>query len=169
MNRSHQLALLLTPLMAAVGCQRLVPRIADPDPERIEQLAAEQQQEERLNQPPEPAQQRSAKLPSIKAYPDWSLRETAADALGRIGAPAVPELIESLRNRDPRERQRAARVLARIGPDAVDAVPMLTAALRDPDPFVQKTAARALGQIGPDAAVAVPELVELFNAETSDN
>lgn len=105
---------------------------------------------------------------ALRSVDDWSLSETAEHALGRIGAPAVPYLREKLRyidpdpNRQALVRQRAADVLAQIGPEARDAVPDLTAALRDPSADVRKSAAFALGQIGPDAAGAVAELLDVM-------
>jgi hypothetical protein len=95
-------------------------------------------------------------------FTEWSLHETAADALARIGAPAVPSLMRSLRGGETLNRVRAAEILARIGPDASPAVPLLVESLRDPDPLVRRGAARALGQIGPAAAEAVPALMELM-------
>jgi hypothetical protein len=98
----------------------------------------------------------------IRAYTDWDLSETAADALGRIGAPAVPALIQALREPSAQQRLRAARVLARIGPAALEAVPVLIERLEDADPLVRKAAARALGQIGPEAIEAVPSLMRVL-------
>lgn len=86
-------------------------------------------------------------------------QEVAAMALGRIGKPAVPSLIQALRHRDTEVRRQAALVLARIGPEAADAVPELTEALDDPHETVRKAAGRALGQIGSAAAPAVPALM----------
>lgn len=96
----------------------------------------------------------------IEKYEDWSLSETAARALGRMGNAAVPELSRSLSDPNPVMRRRAADILAQIGPDAKDAVPALTRALDDPDEEVRKSATRALGEIGPAAKEAVPYLIE---------
>jgi hypothetical protein len=104
-------------------------------------------------------------LPPLQAYPNWSMQDTAADSLGRIGAPAVPELIRTLSNPDPQLRRRAASVLGRIGPDAALAVPELIRLLDDPNPDVRHAAARTLGQIGPSAASAVPALVDRLKTE----
>jgi HEAT repeat protein len=98
--------------------------------------------------------------PTIESYEDWTLSETAARALGRMGSAAVPELSRSLSDANPVMRRRAAEILAQIGPEAKDAVPALTRALDDRDPEVRKAAARALGEIGPDAKDAVPHLIE---------
>ena len=104
----------------------------------------------------------SLRRPGWKPFRQWGLRETAIDALARIGKPAVPALVEALHDLNPELRDQAALALARIGPQAVDAVPDLIAALRDDDETVRKDAVRALGQIGPQAAIAVPELIEVL-------
>ena len=96
---------------------------------------------------------------------EWGLKETAADALSRIGAEAVPALIAALRDPDAPVRLQAARALSRIGPEAAPAVPALTAALSDHDVLVRRNAARALGQIGPAAKHAVPELIRALGSE----
>jgi HEAT repeat protein len=86
-------------------------------------------------------------------------QETAADALGHIGAPAVPALMQALQSSDVQVRVKAADVLGRMGADATDAVPELVRLLDDPDERVRKTAARALGRIGPAAQAAIPALL----------
>jgi HEAT repeat protein len=110
--------------------------------------------------PPKAAPASRPSLPSIEPYEHWSMSETAAEALGRIGPAAVPELAQSLSDPNPVIRIRAAEVLARIGPAAKDAVPALTRALDDREAEVRKAAARALGEIGPEAKEAVPHLIE---------
>lgn len=99
---------------------------------------------------------------AVRPFEEWTSREVAAAALGRIGRPAVPRLVEALQSPDATLRQQAADTLARIGPAADEAVPALVQALRDDDPLVRKSAARALGQIGPAAAAAVPSLIEML-------
>ncbi len=98
----------------------------------------------------------------IRANEDWDLSETAMDTLGRIGAPAVPALVVALENEDPTLRVQAAKILARIGPDARQSVAPLILALDDPDESVRKAAARALGQIGPAAQDAVLPLLDII-------
>jgi HEAT repeat protein len=95
----------------------------------------------------------------LKPLEHLTEQETAADALGRIGAPAVPALMEALQSSDVQVRVKAADVLGRMGPDANDAVPALIRLLDDPDERVRKTATRALGRIGPSAKAAVPVLM----------
>jgi hypothetical protein len=99
------------------------------------------------------------------AVQDWTLQETAADSLARIGEPAVPALIVSLSAEDKTVRLNAARALARIGPAAKLAVPGLAKALNDPDPPVRMAAARALGQIGAQASPAIPDLIKALERE----
>jgi|GEM_PF-3052192 len=103
-------------------------------------------------------------VPDVRKFADWTIGETSFDALSRIGAPAVPALVDILHDRDHERRSHAARALARIGPAARDAVPDLIAALDEPDLKVRKNIIRALGQIGPAAADAVPALVDALKA-----
>ena len=95
----------------------------------------------------------------LQPFVQWTESHAAADALGRIGPPAVPQLVAALQSTDPEVRLQAAQVLARMGSDARDAVPYLIHLLDDPDERIRKTAARTLGRIGPEAAPAVPALM----------
>lgn len=101
-----------------------------------------------------------ATSPILKPYEKWTEQEAAADALGRIGSPAIPYLQQALRSGDPAAKKQAAEVLARMGSDAKPAVDDLVALLDDPDPEVRKVAVRTLGRIGPEAAAAVPALMQ---------
>jgi HEAT repeat protein len=100
-----------------------------------------------------------ATSPLITSNEQRSVAETASNALARIGAAAVPQVLPMLQNPDPQLQIRGAEILARIGPDAQLAVPDLTTLLAANDPAVRKAAAHALGQIGPAAAPAVDELI----------
>jgi len=91
----------------------------------------------------------------------------AVSALGGIGAPAVPALVNILQGSDVDMRICAAEALRRMGPEAQDAVPSLEKLLGDKDRDVCWIAARALGGIGPAAKGAVPALLEAF--EHKDN
>ena len=90
----------------------------------------------------------------------WTVKETAADALGRIGEAAVPALIDALHHPDPEVREQAGRALSLIGPKATAAVPELIKLLDDDAEPVRRQAARALGQIGPAAKDAIPALIK---------
>ena len=105
--------------------------------------------------------------PALRVYTDWTLQETALDALGRIGAAAVPDLARALRDPDPEMRRRVAEVLGRIGPDAAVSVPHLVTLLEDSDSQVRRAAARSLGQIGPNAPSAVRALMRLLEDPAS--
>jgi len=96
------------------------------------------------------------------AYRDWTVKETAVDALARIGESAVPVLIEALSDPNPDVRKQAARSLARMGDAGKAAVPVLIERLQDPDEEVRQAAARALGQMGAAAAEAVPALIAII-------
>jgi len=103
---------------------------------------------------------------SLKPLEQWTEQEAAADALGRIGPSAIPQLIELLKSPEPDVRLIAAQVLARMGSDAKEAVPHLIPLLKDRDERIRKSAARTLGRIGPDAAAAVPELMQALLEES---
>jgi hypothetical protein len=96
----------------------------------------------------------------IKPLAAWTEQEAAAEALGRIGAAAVPALVQTLQDPDPAVRLTAVEVLGRMGADARDAVPHLVRLLDDPNLAVRKAAARTLGRIGPAAHEAVPALMK---------
>lgn len=99
-------------------------------------------------------------IPEIQLpFDAWSEQQVAADALSRIGKPAVPQLVQALSHPDPKIRRAATSVLARMGSEAKDAVPALVQLLDDEDASVRRSAAKTLGRIGPDAAEAVPALV----------
>ena len=164
---------LLIGLVAGSGCGTFLtqPTASPPSEEARRAMRAEQAKDQAR------AEQTQRQIDSIRSrrqrplqpdrrvvqpYHVWTTEQTAIDALGRIGQAAVPALSQALR--DPRQsiRLRAASVLARIGPDAVEAVPDLVERLSDVDPAVRKAAARALGQIGPEAKSAVPALMQLL-------
>ena len=72
----------------------------------------------------------------------------AMNALVKIGAPAVPPLIEALNTDDVNVRLMAINTLGLIGPDARDAISAIKKALEDPDVNVHNRAKAALEQIG---------------------
>jgi HEAT repeat protein len=100
------------------------------------------------------------RLRTIRAFREWGVRETAADALARIGDAAVPALVDTLHDPDQEVRAQAAQALARMGAKAAPAVDALVHALDDPNEEVRRGAARALGQIGSEAEEAVPALIK---------
>jgi HEAT repeat protein len=87
-----------------------------------------------------------------------------ASALGKIGEPAVPRLIEALSERNTNTRVEVASTLARIGEPALA---RLGEALRDGDPGTRGGAALALGWIGGYEAKAGVE--RAIRKETDEN
>jgi HEAT repeat protein len=79
----------------------------------------------------------------------------AAYALSRIGAAAVPALIQALGENDVPVKIGAARALGGIGSPAKDAVPALIKNLADGQDVVRDETAQALGLIGPMAGSAL--------------
>jgi len=78
----------------------------------------------------------------------------------RLGEPAVPGLIEMLKDPDPRVRGLAASTFWGMGGKARAAAPALGEALSDPDPSFRTQVAMALENMGPDASEAVPALIK---------
>lgn len=95
-----------------------------------------------------------ALVDALARGPDPGARDAAGAALARIGAPAVPALLEGLSAADGGARQAVAAALGEIA-DRRAVVP-LAARLADPDPNVRAAAAEALGRLGgPDAGAAL--------------
>jgi HEAT repeat protein len=99
---------------------------------------------------------RQAVPPLIQALRDWNVRAAACEALVKIGAPAVPHLIQALGDGDWHVREAACEALGEIGDG--QAVPPLIQALGDGDSDVRAAACRALGAIGDRQAV--PPLIQ---------
>ncbi len=91
-------------------------------------------------------------LHKLQDDPDQFVRNAASWAEARITAStanrqAVVALIAALKDRDPRARQDAARLLGALGPDARDAIAALGDARQDDVEAVRATAAEALAKI----------------------
>ncbi len=80
------------------------------------------------------------------------VQREAADALDKIGAAAVPMLIQVLKSNNDLARQYAAQALGQIRDGT--AVPALILALQDSNSGVRRSAAYALGEIGDVSAVS---------------
>ena len=87
------------------------------------------------------------------------LWEGAAEALGAIGAPALPHLLLLLRAEAPADCRFAAEALGAMGPTAADALPDLIPLLRHADVDVCVSALQAIGAMGSAAAPAASELI----------
>jgi uncharacterized protein (TIGR02996 family) len=89
------------------------------------------------------------------------VKETASEALWKIGAAAVPALVDSLAPEYRLLYIHTLPAIALIGPEAVAAVPTLIALLAEEDVDVRTAAAMTLGHIGPGAITAVPSLEQM--------
>jgi HEAT repeat protein len=83
-------------------------------------------------------------------------------ALKRIGAKAVPQLVEALQDPDPWVRKHILATLADMGEQAVPAVPAMTDCLKHADVETRCDAAECLGWLERHAKSAVPELEKSF-------
>jgi HEAT repeat protein len=159
--------LLAWSVLLLAGCNRQVSDDETPttiptvvSPEQIREVRARQAALQLASAKKTPVRQPLFKLNSLPDFRRWTVRETAVDALARIGEDAVAPLVQTLSDPDPEARASAARALSRMGPTAEPAVPALIVALKDEDRDVRQSAARALGQIGPGAHAAIPALIE---------
>lgn len=82
----------------------------------------------------------------LKAVDPYRRNAFAAEILGRVGPPAIPALIATLKGGQHQIAEIASDVLVRIG---APAVPALTALLDDPDEATRDRAARTFGRIAP--------------------
>jgi HEAT repeat protein len=97
------------------------------------------------------------------------LPSCAAIALANIGPPAVPALVEALKDKRAQARRAAAFGLGMIGAGAKEAVPALGAALDDPDQQVRFCVVCALQGIGPAAKSAAPRLRVTLSQDSDEN
>lgn len=86
----------------------------------------------------------------------------AAEALSRIGAAAVPLLLDVLKTGRSSARSDAAEALGNISPVPVAAIPALVKALQDPDWHVRFGTVNGVKGFGPAAVPAVPALVTIM-------
>jgi HEAT repeat protein len=88
---------------------------------------------------------------AVQALRSENVRRAAAEALVKIGTPAVPALIQALGDSDWDVRRAAAEALGAIGDP--QAIPALIQALGDSSWGVRRAAAWALGKLGDPQAV----------------
>lgn len=94
--------------------------------------------------------------------------QSVAIALGSIGEPAIPKLLDLLQDDDNDIRLLAAGGLSHMGKEASPAVPGLRECLHHKNIEVRAAAVSALNRIGPGAVEAAPDLLLLLrNIETS--
>ncbi len=93
---------------------------------------------------------------------DASVRRAAANDAAKLGAPAVPALIEVIKAEQRKEiRSYAMDALADIG---TSSVPSLLGLLGSPSEEVQLCALQIIAKIGPDAKEAVPGVVQTLRS-----
>jgi hypothetical protein len=83
--------------------------------------------------------------------------------LGTNASPAVPVLVNLLKDQEEQIATRAATALGDLAIEPSLTIPALTNALRDPRPFVRASAASALAHLGEQARPAIPALTEALS------
>jgi outer membrane protein assembly factor BamB/HEAT repeat protein len=96
---------------------------------------------------------------------DEDLDLATFEIIQRIGPPAIPLLVDLLRDERVSIRHSAVDELIDLAPDTESIQPALRRALRDADAEVAGDAARALGALGQRASPSVPALVETLSHE----
>ncbi|MFT5129112.1 MAG: HEAT repeat protein [Rhodothermales bacterium] len=94
----------------------------------------------------------------IEALPN-PLGGRASSSLARMGAAAIPGLLPAMSHQAPAIRRGIAEALREMGPQAQSATPALIAALGDGDAAVRAASASALEAIGSKARAALPTLI----------
>lgn len=102
----------------------------------------------------------------LKTDIDAMVRYEATAALEKKGEAARALLLETLRDKTPYVRYRAAEVLARNF--AADILPDMLTALRDPDPDMRRMATAVLKFLGKRALPAVPALTQALKDDSFD-
>jgi HEAT repeat protein len=113
----------------------------------------------------------AAAVPTLKSkLADPAVRLNVIEILSAMGTtakPALPDLLEGLKDADPVMRGDVAIAIGAIGSDAADAVPSLLTLVKDTavPAGARYAAAYALGRIGAPAADAETTLRELADSE----
>jgi HEAT repeat protein len=92
------------------------------------------------------------------------VQEQVLRTLQRIGAAAVPTLVEIVRTETPeKSRVAALAALEYLGPDAKEALPALRETMKHKSAQLRAATAAALRGLGRDAQEATPELLHALN------
>lgn len=89
-----------------------------------------------------------------------STQRMAAYGLAAVGEPAVPSLCEAMDHENDEVRHQATYALAQIGSSAKPAIDVLVEHANDSKVEVRRYVPEAFGAIGPSAAAAVPVLID---------
>lgn len=96
----------------------------------------------------------------LRKNPD-RYRNGFVSAIGRIGAAAIPAIIDLLKDKDRNIRLAAVETLGRFNSEARSAIPALIEALRsDDDGEIRDHISAALAQIGDEAVTQIVELLK---------
>lgn len=101
-------------------------------------------------------------------YENKDIRQRAARALGAIGPEAIPSLLKALQDKNAEVRGCAAVGFYEMGAKGKTAVSELAEALHDSNMRVRHMVAQALGEMGPAAETAVPDLIEALKDTDRD-
>jgi hypothetical protein len=111
-------------------------------------------------------QEAGRSLPLLKRLLDnEDLQLRTLEIIRRIGPPAIPLLVDLLRDERVSIRRSAAEAFIDLAPDTESIQPALRRALVDEDSDVAGDAARALGALGEKASPSVRALVEALSHE----
>jgi HEAT repeat protein len=108
-------------------------------------------------------------LADLQTAKDPKVKGTAAEELGKLGQvkasygrPAIPYLLEALKDKDEGVRAKAAKALGQVDPEPADALdPLIDLVKNDKSIAVRKGAVEGLASMGANAKDAVPTLREL--------
>lgn len=98
-------------------------------------------------------------MEKLIAGSDAETADRIFNSLASIGPKIMPLAINALKDPSPLRRERAMRVLAKVGPEAAPAVPELINIAKGDDAKQKIEALFAIGAIGPAAAAAAPAAV----------
>jgi HEAT repeat protein len=106
----------------------------------------------------EPADAGLGKFIDALGNPKAETRDAALEALGKMGARAVPALEKAIASADDGVRKNALACLCKMGKEGRAAAPTCIAALKDPSAEVRRNAAYALGRMAADSREAIAAL-----------
>lgn len=98
---------------------------------------------------------------------DAKKRISAAQALAKIGKPAIPSLIKALSHKKNDVRISASEALNKIGTLPPKAIPLILKSLRDKESEVRKNITEVLGKTGPLTTDVVPALIRAIGDSDS--
>ncbi len=110
----------------------------------------------------------SRSLPLLRRLlkrPDEDLQVATLEIVRRIGPPAIPLLVDLLRDERVAIRRNAVDAVIDLAPETPWIQPALRLALRDEDSTVAGDAARALGALGHRASPSVGALIKTLSHE----